>query len=87
MLGRLAVLDREAVAGRIADRVGLVVAVRRRWPVPVFLATALASMAYTGLDFPDSPRILGLLVALYTVAVTGRLGARPVRLRRSRGGA
>ncbi|GAA3159026.1 hypothetical protein [Nonomuraea salmonea] len=30
---------------------GLVVAVRRRWPVPVFVVTALASLVYYVLDF------------------------------------
>ncbi|QYC42107.1 Sensor histidine kinase LiaS [Nonomuraea coxensis DSM 45129] len=50
---------------------GLVVAVRRRWPVPVFLATALASLVYYALDFPDGPGWLGLFVALYTLAAYG----------------
>jgi signal transduction histidine kinase len=50
---------------------GLVVAVRRRWPVPVFVIAALASLVYYGLDFPDGPGWLGLFVALYTVAAYG----------------
>jgi signal transduction histidine kinase len=50
---------------------GLVLVVRRRWPVPVFAATALASLAYYGLDFPDGPGWLGLFVALYTLAAYG----------------
>jgi signal transduction histidine kinase len=50
---------------------GLVVTVRRRWPVPVFVTTALASLVYYGLDFPDGPGWLGLFVALYTVAAYG----------------
>ena len=50
---------------------GLVVAVRRRWPVPVFVIAALASLVYYGLDFPDGPTWLGLFVALYTVAAYG----------------
>src|SRR5262245_6078527 len=50
---------------------GLVVAVRRRWPVPVFVTTALASLVYYGLDFPDGPGWLGLFVALYTLAAYG----------------
>jgi signal transduction histidine kinase len=50
---------------------GLVVAVRRRWPVPVFAVTAVSSLVYTGLDLPDGPSYLGLLVALYTVAAYG----------------
>jgi signal transduction histidine kinase len=50
---------------------GLVVAVRRRWPVPVFATAALASLVYYGLDFPDGPGWLGLFVALYTLAAYG----------------
>ena len=34
---------------------GAVVAVRRRWPVAVFATTALASLVYYALDFPDGP--------------------------------
>ncbi len=50
---------------------GAAVAVRRRWPVPVFLTTALASVVYYSLGFPDGPGWLGLFVALYTVAAYG----------------
>ncbi|MFB9469229.1 sensor histidine kinase [Nonomuraea salmonea] len=50
---------------------GLVVAVRRRWPVPVFVVTALASLVYYVLDFPDGPGWLGLFLALYTLAAYG----------------
>ncbi|MFK4040006.1 sensor histidine kinase [Nonomuraea wenchangensis] len=50
---------------------GVAVAVRRRWPVPVFLTTALASLVYYSLGFPDGPGWLGLFVALYTVAAYG----------------
>jgi signal transduction histidine kinase len=50
---------------------GMVIAVRRRWPVPVFVTAALASLVYYGLDFPDGPGWLGLFVALYTVAAYG----------------
>ncbi|WP_205324492.1 sensor histidine kinase [Glycomyces sp. YM15] len=50
---------------------GLVLAVRRRWPVPVLLATGAASAAYYALDFPDGPGGLALMVALYTVTAYG----------------
>ncbi|GGR98888.1 two-component sensor histidine kinase [Micromonospora fulviviridis] len=50
---------------------GLVVAVRCRWPVPVFVTTALASLVYFSLDFPDGPGWLGLFVALYTLTAYG----------------
>ncbi|MGW5366121.1 sensor histidine kinase [Actinopolymorpha pittospori] len=50
---------------------GAVVAVRRRWTVTVFATTALASLAYYALDFPDGPGWLGLFVALYTLTAHG----------------
>jgi signal transduction histidine kinase len=50
---------------------GLVLVGRRRWPVPVFLATALASFTYYGLDFSDGPGWIGLFVALYTLTAYG----------------
>jgi signal transduction histidine kinase len=50
---------------------GVVVAVRRRWPVPVFVVAAFASLVYYGFDFPDGPGWLGLFVALYTLAAYG----------------
>ncbi|SDM61782.1 sensor histidine kinase [Allokutzneria albata] len=50
---------------------GLAVTVRRRWPVVVFVVTALASLTYYTLDFPDGPGWLGLFVALYTLTALG----------------
>jgi signal transduction histidine kinase len=50
---------------------GAVVAVRRRWPVAVFGVTALASLVYYALDFPDGPGWLGLFVATYTLTTLG----------------
>jgi len=50
---------------------GLVVAVRRRWPVPVAGVAALASLVYYGLSFPDGWGWLGLFVALYSLAAYG----------------
>jgi signal transduction histidine kinase len=50
---------------------GAAIAVRRKWPVPVFVTTALVSFVYYGFDFPDGPGWLGLFVALYTVAAYG----------------
>ncbi|MPZ61285.1 MAG: sensor histidine kinase [Propionibacteriales bacterium] len=50
---------------------GLVLAVRRRWPVPVFVTAALASLVYYSVDFPDGPGWLGLFVALYTLTAYG----------------
>lgn len=50
---------------------GVVIAFRRRWPLPVFVTAALASLIYYGFDFPDAPGWLGLFVALYTLAAYG----------------
>jgi signal transduction histidine kinase len=50
---------------------GLALVVRRRWPVPVFLTAALASLVYYTLDFPDGPAWLALFVALYTLTAYG----------------
>ncbi|PJE95969.1 two-component sensor histidine kinase [Streptomyces carminius] len=50
---------------------GLVVAVRRLWPVPVFVTAALTSLVYYVLGFPDGYGWLGLMVALYTLAAYG----------------
>ncbi|SPT60135.1 sensor histidine kinase [Actinomadura madurae] len=50
---------------------GLVVTVRRSWPVPAFVTAALASVVYYALGFPDGYGWLGLMVALYTLAAYG----------------
>ncbi len=50
---------------------GLVLAVRRRWPVPVFITAALASLVYYTIDFSDGPGWIGLFVALYTLTAYG----------------
>jgi signal transduction histidine kinase len=50
---------------------GLVLAVRRRWPEPVFVTAGLASLVYYGLDFSDGPGWLALFVALYTLTAYG----------------
>jgi signal transduction histidine kinase len=50
---------------------GLMLAVRRRWPVPVFATIGLASLAYYSLDFSDGPTWLALFVALYTLTAYG----------------
>jgi signal transduction histidine kinase len=50
---------------------GLVLVVRRRWPVPVFLATALASVVYYAAGFTDGPGWIALFVALYALTAYG----------------
>ncbi|WP_448006833.1 sensor histidine kinase [Agromyces bauzanensis] len=50
---------------------GVVIVARRRWPVAVFVVTALASLTYYALDFPDGPGWLGLFIAIYTLVAYG----------------
>jgi signal transduction histidine kinase len=50
---------------------GLVLAVRRRWPVPVFITAALASLVYYAIGFSDGPGWIGLFIALYTLTAYG----------------
>lgn len=50
---------------------GLATVARRRWPVPVFAITAVTSLIYYGLDFPDRLSYLALFVAMYTLAAYG----------------
>jgi len=50
---------------------GLVLVVRRRWPVAVFLTAALASLVYYASGFTDGPGWIGLFVALYTLTAYG----------------
>jgi len=50
---------------------GLVLVVRRRWPVVVFVVTALASAVYYTVDYPDAPGWIGLFVATYTLTAHG----------------
>jgi signal transduction histidine kinase len=50
---------------------GLSLAVRRRWPVPVFALEVLASIVYYGSGYPDGPNWIGVFIALYTVTAYG----------------
>ncbi|MFU8872739.1 sensor histidine kinase [Micromonospora sp. SL4-19] len=50
---------------------GLVLAMRRRWPAPVFITTALVSLLYFAIGFSDGPGWIGLFVALYTLTAYG----------------
>ncbi|MER7083303.1 Signal transduction histidine kinase [Saccharopolyspora kobensis] len=58
---------------------GLVVVVRRRWPVLVFAVTGGISLVYFGLGFPDRLSCLGMFVALYTLAAYGN-GRRSLQI-------
>jgi signal transduction histidine kinase len=50
---------------------GLVLVLRRRWPVPVFITTALVSLVYYTAGFTDGPGSIGLFIALYTLTAYG----------------
>jgi signal transduction histidine kinase len=50
---------------------GLVLVVRRRWPVVVFATTVACSLVYYAAHYPDGPGWLGLFVAAYTLAAQG----------------
>ncbi|MGN9910592.1 sensor histidine kinase [Phytohabitans sp. LJ34] len=55
---------------------GLSLAVRRRWPVPVFAFEVATSVMYYGSGYPDGPNWIGVFVAVYTVTAYGD-GRRP----------
>jgi signal transduction histidine kinase len=50
---------------------GLVLVLRRRWPVPVFGAVAVASLVYYAAGFSDGPGWIALFVGLYTLTAYG----------------
>jgi signal transduction histidine kinase len=50
---------------------GLVLAARRRWPLPVFVTAALVSLVYYTIGFTDGPGWIGLFVAVYTLTAYG----------------
>jgi signal transduction histidine kinase len=58
---------------------GLVLVLRRRYPVLVFVAATVTSLAYFGFDFPDGPGWIGIFVALYTLTAYGD-GPRTLRI-------
>jgi signal transduction histidine kinase len=55
---------------------GLSLAVRRRWPVPVFAFEVATSVMYYGSGYPDGPNWIGVFIALYTVTAYSD-GRRP----------
>jgi signal transduction histidine kinase len=50
---------------------GLILAVRRRWPVPVLALVAAGNAGYYLAHYPDGPSWVALFVALYTVTAAG----------------
>lgn len=68
-----------AVMGPLLLGSGLVLTVRRRFPVTVFVIAGVVSLVYYGAGFPDGPGWLALFVALYTLTAQGD-GARSLRM-------
>jgi signal transduction histidine kinase len=50
---------------------GLVLVLRRRRPVAVFVTAAAASLVYYTAGYPDGPGTVGLFVAIYTLTAQG----------------
>jgi signal transduction histidine kinase len=50
---------------------GLVLVVRRRWPVAVFATTVVCSLVYYAAGYPDGPGWIGLFIAIYTLTAQG----------------
>jgi signal transduction histidine kinase len=49
----------------------LILPVRRRWPVAVFLTTTAIGLVYYAAGYPDGPAAIGLFVATYTLTAQG----------------
>jgi signal transduction histidine kinase len=71
--------DPEALGYLLLTVAGLALAVRRRWPVPVFVTAAASSVVYYAAGYPDGPGTVGLFVAIYTVTAYGD-GDRSLRI-------
>jgi signal transduction histidine kinase len=67
------------VMGTLLFGSGLILALRRRLPVVVFVVTGVVSLVYYGAGFPDGPGWLALFVALYTLTAHGE-GPRALRI-------
>src|SRR5262245_18503725 len=68
-----------AVMGPLLFGSGLILAVRRRFPVAVFGVTGAVSLAYYSAGFPDGPAWVALFVAVYTLTAHGD-GTRSLRI-------
>ncbi|WP_020519134.1 sensor histidine kinase [Catelliglobosispora koreensis] len=58
---------------------GLLLIVRRRWPVPVFVAIGAMSLCYYAAGYPDGPGWVAFFVAAYTLTAHGD-GIRSMRI-------
>jgi signal transduction histidine kinase len=74
----LSTLD-HAVMGPLLFGSGLILAVRRRYPVTVFCVAGAVSLVYYGAGFPDGPGWVALFVAVYTLTAQGD-GTRSLRI-------
>lgn len=68
-----------AVMGPLLFGSGIILALRRRLPVTVFVVTGAVSIVYYGAGFPDGPGWLALFVAIYTLTAHGD-GTRALRI-------
>jgi signal transduction histidine kinase len=68
-----------AVMGPLLFGSGLLLAVRRRFPIAVFGVTAAVSLAYYSAGYPDGPGWVAIFVALYTLTAHGD-GTRSLRI-------
>jgi signal transduction histidine kinase len=59
---------------------GLVLLVRRRWPVAVFATVVAVSLVYYAAGYPDGPGWLGLFVATYTLTAAHGDGHRSLKV-------
>jgi signal transduction histidine kinase len=67
--------DAHALAYVLGIAIAVPLLVRRRWPLPVLLASTLLLIAYHALDYPEIRSAAPLAVALYTAARAGHLRA------------
>jgi signal transduction histidine kinase len=68
-----------ALMGPLLFGSGVILAVRRRYPVAVFAVAGAGSLLYYGAGLPDGPGWVALFVALYTVTAYGD-GTRSLRI-------
>lgn len=67
--------DPDALAFLLGVAIAAPLLVRRRWPLVVFLASAVLLIAYHALEYPAIGLALPLAPALYTAAATGHVKA------------
>jgi signal transduction histidine kinase len=63
--------DPDGLGYLLLTAAGLILLVRRRWPVAVFLTTTAIGLVYYAAGYPDGPATIGLFVATYTLTAQG----------------